>query len=976
MPLRMTAERSLGTVLFTDIVGSTEHAARIGDREWRELLDRHHSLVRRWLKRFSGREVKTAGDGFLVVFESPARALACADAIRNAVRELGLEVRCGLHIGEIEKKDGDVGGLAVHIGSRVAALAGPGEVLVSSTVCDAEAGSGFRFEERGRHELKGVPGQWRVHALVGVPEEARVSLLEVTPPEEHRAPFWSRIRRSRLVQALLVYAAISWAVLQLTGMFIDRMGLPDWALPAAILLLAIGLVVIGATAWVQSAPGVRARRASGELPRSRALDLGGLKSAVLHGEMPHLTWGRAAAGGVFAFALLFGLAGLYVVIQDRGRSFSPADAVAESAAPGIAVLPFAVQGEGLEVWREGMVDLLSTNLDGAGGLRSIDSRTVLARWNERVPAGGRADLATALEVGSLAGAQFVLLGNAVSIGPEVRLSAEVYDAEDGERLGQGQVIGSPDSVFTLVDRLTIEVLRAVLRGHEEDLPGVNLARVTTSSLPALKAYLEGEVLFRQGDFDAAIPAYERAVEADSTFALANFRLSTSYGWSENVMSELGQGAIERAMRYADRLPEREADLVRADRALIQGSLEGFAPLERLVRRHPDDPEAWYLLGELYFHLGAQALLPLEKAEEAFARAVQLDPRFLPAYLHRVDYAVLTADSVHATALIDSVTRLFPDADTSQEILEMRAVVDLAFGDEAARARALRDTEEKFPEDALPMGVQALRHPRFRDVEARLYEIELREDPASLAGLARLTINRIERGRLTEALATADDPAFPPPTRAAILYRARRQGLPVPVDRQEILRVADAARAPDPGLGAIHLFYAGAQAADQDREADRSAARGALRDLAARLRVEGDSANARFADGAGLALDGLLAWDRGDHALAERFLEEARTQATGHGPRWALNDVIRLWLGELLIQDGRPHEAEKYLASLWFDPLAYRQLGKLYVEMEEPDKAREAYEMFVTAWRDADPELRPMVVEARQALAGLTPLRRE
>jgi len=973
----VTAERSLGTVLFTDIVGSTVRAAELGDARWRELLERHHALVRRWLRRYSGREVKTAGDGFLVVFESPARALACADAIRNAVRELGLEIRCGLHIGEIERKDGDVGGLAVHIGSRVAALAGPGEVLVSSTVCDAEAGSGFRFEERGRHELKGVPGEWRVHALVGVPEEARVALLEAaTDDVPEPTSFWARVKRSRMVQALLLYAAVSWGLLQLTGMFIDRMGLPGWALPAAVLLLAIGLVVIGATAWIQSSPRTRARTATGELPRARALDFGGLTDAVRRGEMPHLTWGRAIAGGAFAFLLLFGLAGLYVVIKDRGRSFSPPDAVAESAAPGIAVLPFAVQGQGLEVWREGMVDLLSTNLDGAGGLRSIDSRTVLARWNERVPEGGHADLATALEVGSRAGAQYVLLGNAVSLGPEVRLSAEVYDATDGERLGQGQVIGSPDSVFALVDRLSIEVLRAVLRGHEEDLPGVNLARVTTTSLPALKAYLEGEVLFRRGDFDAAIPAYERAVEADSTFALANFRLATSYGWSESVMSELGAGAIERAVRHAHRLPEREADLLRADLALIQGSLDGFAPLERLVRRHPDDPEAWYLLGELYFHLGAQALVPLEKVEEAFARAVRLDPQFLPAYLHRIDYAVLTADSIHATALIDTITRRFADADTSKEILEMRAVVDLAFGDEAARARAFRDTEEKFPEDAVPMGVQAFRHPRFRDVEARLYEIALGEDPGSVAGLTRLTINQIERGRVDEALATADDPAFPPPARAAILYRARRQGMPLPDDRREVLRVADAAQAPDPGLGAIHLFYAGAQAADEGRESDRSAARGALRDLAARLRVEGDSANARFADGAGLALDGLLAWERGDRALAERFLEEARTNATGHGPKWGVNDMIRIWLGELLVENGRPHEAEKYLASLWFDPLAFRQLGKLYVEMEEPEKAREAYEAFVTAWGDADPELRPMVVEARQALAGLTPLRRE
>ncbi|MGH7544439.1 MAG: tetratricopeptide repeat protein [Gemmatimonadota bacterium] len=761
-------------------------------------------------------------------------------------------------------------------------------------------------------------------------------------------------------------------------MFIDRMGLPDWALPAAILLLAIGLVVIAATAWVQSAPGTRARAASGELPRARAVDLGGLKNAVLHGEMPHLTWGRAIGGGVVAFSLLFGLAGLYVVIKDRGRSFSPHEAVAESAAPGIAVLPFSVQGQGLEVWREGMVDLLSTNLDGAGGLRSIDSRTVLARWNERVPAGGRADLATALEVGSLAGARYVLLGNATSHGAEVRLSAEVYDAKDGEKLGQGQVIGSPDSIFALVDQLTIEVLRAVLRGQEEDLPGVNLARVTTSSLPALKAYLEGEVFFRRGDFDEAIPAYERAVEADSTFALANYRLATSYGWSESILSELGAGAIERAVRHSDRLPEHEADLLRADLALIHGTLDGIEPLERAVRRHPDDPEAWYGLGETYFHLGPAALAPLEKVEEAFARAVQLDPGFLPAYIHRVDYAMLTADSARAIALIDSVARLDPAGET-EEIDQGRAIMDVAFGTPEARARAWKVIEDRFSQDAVGIGVSDFRHPRFRDVEAGLYQMALRKNPGHVGAQANLAMNRFQRGRMAEALETLDDPGFPPGPRAAILYRVRRQGLPIPDEWDEwIENVAgmEVPENPDPGLTVVSLFFSGALAADLGRETDRAAARGGLRDLAARLRVDGDSTTARFADGAGRALDGLLAWQRGDRAQAERFLEEARTEATGHGARWAVNDMIRWWLGELLVEDGRLHDAEKYFASLRFDPLANRRLGELYVEMEEPDKARESYEMFLTAWREADPELQPMVVQARQALAGLTPLRRE
>jgi class 3 adenylate cyclase len=159
-------DRVLATVLFTDMVGSTERAAQLGDRRWGDLLDSYDGAVRRQLERFRGREVKTTGDGFLATFDGPGRAIQCACAIRDAVRALGVEVRIGLHTGEIEVRGGDVAGLAVHIGARVSALAHGGEVLVSSTVKDLVAGSGIRFEERGEHELKGVPGVWRLFAVV------------------------------------------------------------------------------------------------------------------------------------------------------------------------------------------------------------------------------------------------------------------------------------------------------------------------------------------------------------------------------------------------------------------------------------------------------------------------------------------------------------------------------------------------------------------------------------------------------------------------------------------------------------------------------------------------------------------------------------------------------------------------------------------------------------------------------------------
>jgi pimeloyl-ACP methyl ester carboxylesterase len=158
-------DRVLATVLFTDIVGSTARATKLGDRAWRELLEQHHRLIRRELMRFRGAELDVAGDGFFARFDGPARAVRCACAITDGVRELGLELRAGLHTGECELLDGKVGGIAVHIGARVAKEAQPGEVLVSSTVKDLVAGSGLRFRDNGAATLKGVAEDWRLYAV-------------------------------------------------------------------------------------------------------------------------------------------------------------------------------------------------------------------------------------------------------------------------------------------------------------------------------------------------------------------------------------------------------------------------------------------------------------------------------------------------------------------------------------------------------------------------------------------------------------------------------------------------------------------------------------------------------------------------------------------------------------------------------------------------------------------------------------------
>ncbi len=185
-------ERALATVLFTDIAGSTERAAAVGDRQWRELLEHHHTLVRDQLVAYGGHEVKTMGDGFLATFDGPARAIRCGTAIAERSSSEGLEIRAGVHTGECELIGEDVGGMAVHIGARVAAHAAPGEVLVSSAVKDLVVGSGIDFSDRGSHDLKGVPGEWR---LLAVADHRPASTAAAAPPRDDVAPNAAMRRR-------------------------------------------------------------------------------------------------------------------------------------------------------------------------------------------------------------------------------------------------------------------------------------------------------------------------------------------------------------------------------------------------------------------------------------------------------------------------------------------------------------------------------------------------------------------------------------------------------------------------------------------------------------------------------------------------------------------------------------------------------------------------------------------------------------
>ena len=849
----MSGSRSLKTILFTDVVASTRRAAELGDRLWSETLAEYRSLLRREIERFGGSEANLSGDGILATFERPAAALRCAWSIHELVRDLGLEVRSGLHAGEVEGSGQELSGIAVHTAVRIADAAEPGEIAASATVRELVAGTGFGFADRGTRTLEGVP------------DEKSLFALEKLPP---------------------------------------------------------GSTSLRTTRWV-----------------------------------PELSVRQAKIGAAAIGVLVLLAVGAFIATRGGSDLLSPGPAQA-GISPAVAVLPFDVSGPELEDWREGMVTLLSTGLDGAGELRAIDNRTVLAQWDQRVGADTRADRSKALEVARATGARYALLGSAVAVGSELRLVADLYSVEDGRPLGSAQVEGSPDSVLALADRLARESLGVLLEEGEGELPRVDLAALTTRSLPALKAYLAGESAYRVGRIEAATAAFEEAVEADSTFALAWNRLASARGWR---LLELGfepiQEARERAIAHSHRLPERERILVEAEWDMNRGIPSGVEQVREATRRFPDDAEAWYLLGEFYYHHMA-SLATLDDAEDAFLEAVELDPAFAPYRFHLTEFAFSSPpDSALAAERSADLLRRSPD---TRRARSTRLALGLAFGDSVRRA-AFLDSLPKLDSEDLGLLTQYLFHPRFSGVQERvLAEIEEKGGTRPLTWTTTL----LKRGRLSEALDHVDDPGGPPWFPACLLLGLHSIGVPVPEDVLEehlALRAADSLPGPRTSCGAVYDW-------DRGRPDELERAVRIFRSGAEEAYAEGDTLAARRGEAIAGALRAYARWQQGDPAAAVPAFEEAL--------RWMDWEMPLFWLGQIHLERGEPAKAVPYFQALELDPAWRYHLGVAWEEAGEFEKANESYAFVVTHWADADPALRPFVERARQGMIRTGGLRRE
>ncbi|HUQ15456.1 MAG TPA: protein kinase [Gemmatimonadales bacterium] len=668
---------------------------------------------------------------------------------------------------------------------------------------------------------------------------------------------------------------------------------------------------------------------------------------------------RRVAMGVAG--VLAAVALLYVVRTVHDSTRLPPAANATGATPAIAVLPFTVRGQGLEVWREGIVDLLSMGLDGAGGLRAIDSRTLLARWNEEVGDKTVADLARALGVARRTQARYALVGSAVATGLRIRFAADVYDLESGRSMGQVQEEGPPDSVLSVVDRLGMQTVGVILEKDPGEIPAIDLAGITTSSLIALKAYLEGEARFRRSEYRRASEAWERAVRADTLFALAYFGLAEAYAWDDNGDPDRAREALDRSRRLADRLPSPEKTLVRAQ---WTGTPEQVLAIQEAVREYPDDAAAWYALGEVYHHQAGMMRGP-EEAERAFRRAAELQPASAPYRAHLLDLAFTwRPDSTRVAREVEAYSRLAPQAVRTRAA---RIALALAFGDTEARARARAALDTLDPESAV-LVYMFLAHPRFAAERETVFSaIDPRLDEQFRTTLRHLRYRDVglTDGRVRHALTVLNDPETPGYVRyCGPLYLSLR-GLPVP---EGILEERLAVSRADSSSFSNRAWVtcAAAYAAERGRWSEHAALLSHARAVVGRERAAGDSASAQVWDRAVREAEAHGHWRRGRKEEALRAFESV---LVGDALGWRA-----LWnVGQLALELGRLDQAERAFRALWqWDgPLAYLYLGRLLERTGRPAEAREAYEFFAYAWRNADPGLQPMVDEARQAVARLS-----
>ena len=798
------------------------------------------------------------------------------------------------------------------------------------------------------------------------------------------------IHRRSLWQVLGIYVVGSWFVLQIVDTLAGALNLPDWAPSLATFLLIIGLPIVLATAFVQEGGrphgGDDADDAAGSATPdepARVKPDGGARPRLL-------TWRTAIGGGVAAFALwgMIALGWLLLGGSPTSDGVQRDTAVAGPLSSSvIVVLPFTFRGSGeQEYLGEGMVSLIGTKLDGAGDLRSVDSRALLSHVHQDDSIDGDPDRAAS--VARRFGAGLFVLGDIVEAGGQLQVSATLYDTETGTPRVDAAASGT--DAFTLVDELATRLLAGIEGG-----PGARVRRiagVTTASLPAFRAYLEGEEAFRQGNFDAAVEAFERAVAEDSVYALAYYRLSVAAEWA--TRPELSEEAAEAAGRFAHRLSDRDQRQLEAATAWRRGRFDEAERLYRsIVGTYPDDVEAWFQLGEVLFHANGLRGRSFEESEDAFRRVLTFVPDHAAAILHM---ARLYAWSGKREEL-DSVSRQFAEAyQTSDRIYPLMSLRVYGLGRSVAEDSLLTElaaaTDLNMVQATWAVGTFA------RDLEgatriAKLFtgpgfSTDVRTTGSSYVAHYLAAMGRYQEAAREMQTVSGFDAA------SAAQYGALIAVMPLsPVSEDEMrrllseldndtLRGAPTSRNPsmffninDDIQDLIRPYLAGllsVRLGDTRRALEYAAILEALPVSAGRATLPAD----------------LAAGVRGAAALADRQPEVALEALERVQQHFLYNVTLvspyynmafqRFQRAEALRELGRLEEAAgwyEHIADAMVDELPYRpaahyRLGQIYEELGEPATARSQYEAFLELWVDADPALQPLVDEVRARVAGL------
>ena len=653
------------------------------------------------------------------------------------------------------------------------------------------------------------------------------------------------------------------------------------------------------------------------------------------------------------------LVGVAIALPRIARLRGGGPPIAAAAVPGVAVLPFRTVGADRELWHEGIVDLLSYNLEGIGQLRKIDPVTVLTGWRRM---GGSASNALspddAREVGRRLGSRYVVSGRAVQIGADVQLIAEVHDVQSAQMRGAVRVTRPADSASSLVDELTLELLRRNLLPTDGEYSRPSLSQVTTRSLPALKAYLAGEREYRTAHWSDAVRNFHRAIEADSNFASAWFRLSNLCGWGE-CSAKLAEAYRRRALDLVNQLPDRDAKRLRAG--------DDVEALEALTATYPDDVEAWLALAESYYHHIGVTLRPTEAYRGAFTRAVQLHPYYAEAYEHLIEDAFLRLDSLDAQRFIDGFVAL-----GGNQACRYQVSHDLVWGTAAARERAMAvlDTVALTKCVQAPLAAPPNALDRMAQIYAAVADTATQPDNRKFA-IWRLLQVRVPNGQITAARRALARLAAGPVTDKSLPrweIQLHLSGFP---DSASARRAARALAAEG---GPTDYFWLGALAISDGRLTDVEAVRRALERQTQSVEADNSppGANAREYAAVLGAYAGLVRGDLG--RLAE--FESALVRLPWFGfdieqPQ----QYLRLRVGKLLFDAGRTRDAERYFRS--FNPYKYFSatqaelyLGRIAEALGRPEEAVTHYRRVVRWWRYADEPLRPQWEEARQALSRL------